>query len=75
MVLPPADVEDILFPKRVICTRAACVLAAVAARAMVPGSHLAPERSIVVGFVFMFFISVGSRQRVAGKLVLPQAGA
>jgi hypothetical protein len=66
----------------VICTTAACELAVVAARAMAPGSHLAPERGIVVCVVFMFllfyflfFISSRQRVSVAGRLVLPQAGA
>jgi hypothetical protein len=52
--LPP--VEDILFPERVICTVAACELAVVAAMAMALGSHLAPDRWIVVCFVFIFLL-------------------
>jgi hypothetical protein len=40
----------------VICTVAACELAVVAAMAMALGSHLAPERCIVVCVVFMFFV-------------------
>jgi accessory gene regulator protein AgrB len=72
-------VEEILFPKRVICTTAACELAAVAARAMALGSHLAPERGIIVCFVFIFllfvFISYRQRLSVAGRMILPQAGA
>ena len=58
---------------------AACELAVVAAMAMALGSHLAPERWIVVCFVFIFllFVFIGSRQRVsvAVRMVLPQAGA
>jgi hypothetical protein len=45
---------------------------------MALGSHLAPERWIVVCFVFMFLLFVfSSRQRVsvAVRMDLPQAGA